>query len=190
MRAADGGGPARREQHTVQISRGDFTQALGKFNGPLAGVTARAKAEFIKLMFDGSNDAGMPEADLMHVVAMEVEITPAFDVFNPRALSLRQRVEARCRKALMQEVTRVGFEQRLRPRPDVFGSPDVATRREVHIAFRGEMIEVVAVRSGHNFTPISSMVSPMAFTTQRMSASKRRPMLPMRNVAAWLILPG
>jgi hypothetical protein len=124
---ADGGGPARREQHTVQISRGDFTEALGKFNGPLAGVTARAKTKFIKLMFDGSNDAGMPEADLMHVVTMEVEITPAFDVFNPRALSLRQRVEARCRKALMQEVTRVGFEQRLRPRPDVFGSPDVAS---------------------------------------------------------------
>jgi len=43
---------------------------------------------------------------------------------------------------------------------------------------------------GVRWMPISSSASPMAYTTWRMSAGKMRPMLPMRKVSAWLILPG
>ena len=73
---------------------------------------------------------------------MEIEITPAFDILNPRALRLRQHVEARRGEGLMQEVAPVGFEQRLRRRSDVFGGPGTAPGREVHIAFGAEVIEV------------------------------------------------
>ncbi len=45
-------------------------------------------------------------------------------------------------------------------------------------------------RTFQSFTPIASTASAMAYTTARMSASNRRPMLPMRKVSAWLILPG
>ena len=143
---ADGRGAARREQHAIQIARRDFPESFGQFDRRRTRVTAGAKAEFVKLLLDGRDDAGMREADLMHVVPVEVEITPAFDILNPRALRLRQHVEARRGEGLMQEVSPVGFEQRLRRRRNVFRGPGAAPGREVHIAFRAEVIEIVAGR--------------------------------------------
>ena len=44
----------------------------------------------------------------------------------------------------MQEVARVGIEQRLRLRREVFGGPSPAPGGKVHIAFRAQLIEVGA----------------------------------------------
>jgi len=68
---ADGGCSARSEQRTLQIARRDFAETFGELDGRLARVTARAKAEFIELPFDGGDDAGMRKADLMNVVAVK-----------------------------------------------------------------------------------------------------------------------
>ena len=138
------GGAAGREKHAIQITRRDFSEAAGQFDCWRTGVTAGAKAEFIELLFNRGDNPGMREANLMHVVAVEVEITPAFDIFNPRALRLGQHVKTRRGEGLMEEVATIGFEQSLRRRRNLFGGPGAAPGREVHIAFGAQVIKVVA----------------------------------------------
>jgi len=68
------------------------------------------------LFFDGSDDARMAEADLMHVVAMEVKVATAFDVPNPRALARLERVQARGGKRLVKKISGILIERSLRRR--------------------------------------------------------------------------
>jgi len=141
---ANRGGSAGSKQHAVQIAGRNFAEASGQLNRGRACIAAGAKAEFIKLLFDRCNNTRMCKADLMDVVTVEVEITSALDILNPRPLCLGQHVEARRGKGLMQEMATVSFQQRLRLGSDMFGRPRSSLRGKIDIALGAEVIEVVA----------------------------------------------
>jgi hypothetical protein len=130
----------------MEIAGSDFPKLARKGDGWLAGVTARAKAKLIELFLDGSDDARMTEANLMNVVAVEIEIAPAFEVFQPRALRPAQDVQAGSGKRLVQETRRIFSEQRTRLRTEVTVEPSLSVRGQIHIAFGAEAVERTGVR--------------------------------------------
>ena len=118
------------------------------------------------------------------------------DVGLDRAESVVQGVEQRTLVRVV--VVRVGARER---RSGGGRSVEDGRRQEQEDqppTARSERSERVSRRLHHvccslhrcTLTPISARASPMAYTTCFMSASKSRPMLPMRKVSAWLIFPG
>ena len=130
----------------MEIAGSDFPELAREGDGRLAGIAARAKAKLIELLFDGGNDAWMAEANLMNIVAVEVEIPPAFEVFQPRALRPAQDIQAGGGQRLVQETPSILREQRARLRRQVFVKPGLPVWRQIHVAFGLETVERTGVR--------------------------------------------
>ena len=100
---ADGGSSAGGEEDAVQIAGGEVDEFLGEIDGGAVGVSAGAKGEIVELVFDGGNDAGVGEADLVDVVAVEIEEGLAVCGFDGRTFAAGQDVEAGGGKGLVEE---------------------------------------------------------------------------------------
>jgi hypothetical protein len=87
------------------------------------------------LGFDGRDDARMAKPNLVDVVAMEVEIAPAFDIFDPGPVSGAQDVEAGGGHGLVDEPVRILFKKALRLCVEVRFRPCLAIRRKIDVAF-------------------------------------------------------
>jgi hypothetical protein len=83
----------------------------------------------------------MAEANLVNVISVEVEIPAAFEVFNPRALSPAQDIQAGRGKRLVQETRRILRQQRARLRPQVLVEPGLPMRRQIQVAFGTETVQ-------------------------------------------------
>ena len=89
---ADRAGATGCEQDPGKIAGCDLDQAAGELDGGFAGVAAGAEAQGVELLPDRFEDARVRETDLMNIVAVEIEITSAFDIFDPGAFRMLQRV--------------------------------------------------------------------------------------------------
>src|SRR5436190_1787000 len=87
----------------------------------LAAAHARCRAgadqclgeewQFIKLRFDCGDDARIAETDLVHVVAVEIHIAAALQIFEVNALTTFQDVQAWSGQRLTQEIPGVLVQQ-------------------------------------------------------------------------------
>jgi hypothetical protein len=135
----------------MKIAWSDFPKFARERDGGLAGVAARAKAKLIELLLDRSDDARMAEADLMNIIPVEVEIAPAFEVFQPRALCPAQDIQAGSGKRLVQETRRILGQQRACLRPQMTIEPGLPVRRQIHVAFGAEAVQRTGVWRGRVF---------------------------------------
>ena len=89
-------GASGSEQDAIAVARRELTQFFRQRDGRFARVTPRAERKCVELIFDRGDDSRMAEADLMHVVAVKIEVATSFDVLNPRVPAGFERVQARC----------------------------------------------------------------------------------------------
>src|SRR5262245_7918163 len=101
QRHADGGRAAGRKANAPQVAGGEFTEPSRQCDGRFARVAPGAKRKGVELLFDRGNNPRMAEADLMNVVAVEIEVTTALDVLNPRAMAGLEGGQAGGGKGLM-----------------------------------------------------------------------------------------
>ena len=185
QRHADRIGPIRRQEHPVQIARRQFRQLLRQFDRWNVRVAPRVKRKRAHLLDDGSNHAVIPEADLMNVVAVEIEQPPSAQILDGRTSAAAQHIQARRRERLMQKILCVFIEPSLRFRIDVFGGPLAPLRRDVQIAFRlkecGWIPGCVHRRKFANALP--------AVSNKSVRADGARPCLPDRH-SSLLAAPG
>ena len=106
-------------------------------------VAPRTKRQRLQLLRDRGNHARVAEADLMHPVAVEIHDAPALVVLDVDAVTGAQHVEAGRRERLVQEIPGVFVEQRLRRFVEVVGGPGCPARREVQVAFRAEVVQIL-----------------------------------------------
>src|SRR5580765_94775 len=83
----------------------------------------------------------MTETDLMNVVAVEIEVTTALHILNPRPAAGFESGQAGRREGLMEKIFRVFVEQSLCFRRKVLRGPGAAPGREIHIAFGTVLVE-------------------------------------------------
>jgi hypothetical protein len=140
QRHADRLGAPGREKHLVQVAGCRFDEAPRERDRVRVGEPARRERQRVERALDCLDDARMPVPDLMHAVAVEVQVAAAFHVGEPGARRASERVHARRRERLMQEVARVLVEQGARRRADVRRLPLPAARREVDVAFGGGIV--------------------------------------------------
>ena len=103
----DGVRAAGREQHLGRPERREVRQLARQRDGRLAGVAARRERQRVHLLGDGPLQARMAVADVMHVVAVEIHVPPAGRILDEDALGLGDRIEARRRHRLAQEIALV-----------------------------------------------------------------------------------
>src|SRR5690349_8918412 len=82
----DSAGAARSKENSVEISRGEARQARSQIDGRLASVATRAETQFVQLLLNGGNHARVRKAHLVYIVAVEIKVTPALNIFDPGAL--------------------------------------------------------------------------------------------------------
>jgi hypothetical protein len=104
--------PAGRTGQRLEAGR----QGLGQFDGPLAGKTARCKAQRIELRLDRADHVRVGVAHVVHVVAVEVHVAAAGTVFDEHALGLADGRQAGRRQRLVQEHRAVARQQGARRR--------------------------------------------------------------------------
>ena len=126
---ADGGGAARREQHLLQISRREFGEFFRQLDRRNIRITPGAKRERVHLRHDGLNHARMAKADLVDVVAVEIQQAPAVQVFDVRAVARLQNIQAGRGQRLMEEVFGVLVQPAACFCVDVLGGPGLAMGR-------------------------------------------------------------
>src|SRR5262249_25531591 len=110
---ADGGRAAGSEENAPQITGSEFGELSREGDGEFVGVAPATKRKRVELSFDRGDDLRMAETHLVHVVPVEIEVAAAFYIFDPRALTGLERVEAGRGERLMEKVVRVFFEQSL-----------------------------------------------------------------------------
>ena len=145
---ANGGGSTGGEQDAVEVAGGEFGQALGERDRGFAGVTSGAEAEGVELVLDGFEDPGVAVADLMDVVAVEIEETTPLDVLDPRAFGLADGVEAGGGQGLVEERVGVFGEDRTGFSGKVLAGELLPAWRQIDVALGAECGEVVVCGRG------------------------------------------
>jgi hypothetical protein len=103
-------GAARAEQHFAKIPRREVDElARQRDRGPVR-VAARAERELLDLSRRGGDHRRVCEPHLMDEIAVEVHVPPALQVLEVDPLAAAQRVEARRRQGLAEEVAGIGIE--------------------------------------------------------------------------------
>ena len=143
-RDADGGRASRGEQHFAERTRRPLGQPSRQLDGRDVRVPARAEGQGLHLLADCPDHVRVPEADLVHAVAVKVEEAPALQVFQPGALAAGQDVEAGGGERLVQEVPGVLLQPVLRVVVMLNLLPRLPARRDVELAFGTQAIEVAA----------------------------------------------
>ena len=87
----------------AQFGRRQTDEFFRETDGGFVCVTPRGKRQQVELRLDGSDYFRVAEADLMNIVAVKIEITPTFRIFNPRAFGGAQDVQAGRGHGLMNE---------------------------------------------------------------------------------------
>ena len=84
-RHADGGSAAGRKEDAIQVAGGQLGQLPGQGHSRFAGVASGAKGEPVELFLYRGDDPRMPEADLVNIIAVKIEIAAAGNILDPRA---------------------------------------------------------------------------------------------------------
>jgi hypothetical protein len=109
-------------------------ETFGELDGGEVGVTAGAEGEFAQLAGDGLDDVGMAEADLVHVIAVEIEDVSALGVLEGSALATTEDIQTGSRERLVNEPARVFLERAAGGVVQVGFRPTGAVGRDVEIA--------------------------------------------------------
>ncbi len=166
QRHADGGGPARREQHFGKVARCRLAEPFGQRDGGAVGVAARAEGQTVDLGLDGRDDARVAVAELVDAVAVEIEDAAPLDIDERGALGPLDDIETRRRQGLVQEVALVGVEKVARLGAELC-PPSGAQRRKITVALAdGRVVERRPGRH-HGRSPRSSRPSIAATTGMR-----------------------
>ncbi len=144
QRHADRARATGREENLGEVAGCELDQAAGERDRGLVREAPGRERERVERAPDRLHDAWVPVADLVDAVAVKIHVAPALDVLEPDAGRGGERVEARRRKRLVQEVLRVLGEQRPR-RGREPGFPSLAQGRQVHVTLGRE---IGARRSG------------------------------------------
>ncbi len=113
-RDLDGVRSAGCEQHLRQRSGGDGAKLFGKLHRWCAGETARREGQRVHLLGDRALEARVAVTDMVDVVAVEIHVPLAGEIFEEDALGLADRGQARRRYGLVEKGCRIAVEQRLR----------------------------------------------------------------------------
>ena len=103
-----------REQDLAQRLGDEACKLLGQSDRGIVGEAAWRERQRIERALHRLDHVRVAVADLMHVVAVEIHDSSAFDIFQPDAIAGLERVEAWRRERLMQEIFAVGIESRAR----------------------------------------------------------------------------
>ncbi len=83
---------------------------------------------------DCFDQAGMPIAYVMQVIAVKIHVTLAGVIFDPDTLGLADRIQAGCRNRLMQKVLRIAIQNFPGLGIDMFRLPVTPPRRTVQVS--------------------------------------------------------
>ena len=125
---------AGREQHLAQRVGRERRELGGEVDGRLVREPARREGQGVERVPDRGHHVRMAVADLVHVVAVEIHDPPALDVLEPDPFARGERVEARRGQRLVQEMPRVGVEQRPRRAVHVLRLERAPQRRQIDVA--------------------------------------------------------
>lgn len=96
----------------------------------------------VELLTDGLEDVGMGEADLVDVIAVEIEDLAALPIGEGGALDVAQDIEAGGGEGLVEEIAGVLLEPVAGVVADMAGAPGLAARGKVEVAFGAEEVEI------------------------------------------------
>ena len=133
---ADGAGASRAQEDLVEVARGDPCQSFGKIDRNPVGVAPGTEGEAVELLLYGGYDVGIREAHLVHVVSVEVHVTPSLEVFDVDPAACAHGVETGSRERLAEEIARVFLQERTRVVIEMFLLPCLAVWRNIDVAFR------------------------------------------------------
>ena len=80
-------GAARREHQLVEIAGRDRRQLPGQRHGRLIGKAPRRERQLVQLRLQRGNQSRMAVAQMMHVIAVEIQIAAAGEVLEPESLA-------------------------------------------------------------------------------------------------------
>lgn len=134
---ADGFGAPGGEEDPVEIARGQRGQLAGERNRGRVRVPAWAEREFLQLADDCGDDPRIPKTDLVHAVAVEIQVRAPLQVFDLRAATGTQHIQARRGQRLVQEPAGVLVEAGAGIRIEHVRLPGRTLRRGVDVTFGG-----------------------------------------------------
>ena len=111
QRDADSLGASGAEERLLQGPGRDLGQLFRQVDGDPVGVAPRAERQLVDLALDGGDHFRVAEADLVHVVAVEVHVASALGVFDVNPLAGAHGVQAWRREGLPQKVAGVLLQQ-------------------------------------------------------------------------------
>ena len=165
IRAAGG------EQYLAKIARRQQTERLGELDRRLAGEAARRKAEIVELLLDRLLEAGVPIADMVDAVAMEIHVAPPHRVLDPDAFRLGDGGEAGARQTLVQEGGGIARQQVARCLVADAGGPIAAGGRGVGFALGVDDRRCFGAHDKSRFTRPSGAIERRMAATERSEKS-------------------
>ena len=128
-----------RERDLAERFGDEACKLLGQSDRGIVGEAARRERQRIERALHRLDHVRVAIADLMHVVAVEIHDSSAFDIFQPDAVAGLERVEAWRRERLVQEIFTVGIESRARRGAHVTRLPGAAQRGKIDVALDGKI---------------------------------------------------
>src|SRR5690606_26573590 len=156
--------------------RRDLGELRGERYGLLARVPSRCEGQLLHLLRNGAFQARVAVADVMDVVAVEIHVATAGDILDPDALRLGNRIEARRRDGLAQEIALVFRQQHAGAVVEGAALPFSAAAGQVRIALG---LGDTAVPLGHHaHGPPHRLRQACSFPNTSQSSAKCRSFTP------------